>query len=79
VCIEQKVEIVEADDRLLFGENAEAVLVDEQIDVLAHPQRQRGDSEARRNQHLTLRMSLLSRGPKSRSAMSRACILRTRQ
>ena len=79
MCVEEKVEIVKADDRFLFGENAKAILVDEEIDVLAQPQRQHGDSEARRNKHLTLRISRLSRGSKSRSAMSRACILRTRQ
>ncbi len=28
VCIEEKVEIVEADDRFLFGYSAEAILVD---------------------------------------------------
>lgn len=61
VCIEEKVEIIETDDRFLFGENAEAILIDEKIDVLAQSQRQRGDSEAHRNQRLTLRMSRLSR------------------
>jgi len=49
VCIEEKVEIVETEDRLLFGENAEVVVVDEHIDILAHRQRQREGSEARRN------------------------------
>lgn len=79
MCVEEKVEIVKADDRFLLGRGAEAILVDEHIDVLAHPRRQRGASQARKNQHLTFLMSLLSRGSKSRSALSRACILRTRQ
>ncbi len=79
MCVEEKVEIVKADDRFLLERDAEAILVDEHIDVLAHPRRQREASRARKNQHLTFLMFLLSRGSKSRSVLSRACILRTRQ
>lgn len=58
MCVEEKVEIVKADYRFLLRRGAEAILVDEHIDVLAYPRRQRGASRARKNQHLTFFMSL---------------------
>lgn len=65
MCIEQKIEIIEVDDRFLFGKNTKAILVDKKINVLTYSQRQREDSQTRRNQYLTLRMFLLSRSSKS--------------
>ena len=78
VCVEE-VEVVKADHWLLLGHSTETILVDEYDEILYMTQISVENLPIVRNQRLTLCTSLFSYGLKSRSALPRMCIRRTRQ
>lgn len=73
--VKEKVEVVKTDSRFLSGHSMEAILVAEHSNRVTYPRSQRRTFQTRRDQNLILRMSLLLRESKSRSALSGVCTL----
>ena len=79
VRVEEEIEVVETNHGFFFREDAEAILLDEQVDVLHTAWTSAWNLPRHRDRHLTFLISLLSRWSKSRSALSSKCIFRTLQ
>ena len=77
--LEEEIEVVETNHRFFLREGAEAILLDEQVDVLHTAGTSAWGFSRRRDRHLTFLMSLLSRWSKSQSALSSRYIFRTLQ
>ena len=77
--VKEEVEVVKVDGWLLLGQSAETILVDEYVEILYMTQISVENLPIVRSQRLTLCTSPFSYGLKSRSALPRMCIRRTRR